>query len=172
MNNSKLQLSNRILWADGTNEIPASNIPDFILLGVPVSKIVSTTDSEDLQKFNNLEERQILRSKLQNEEFDLSWNIPASYENIDLGAYLQPLIDGKGAEYKNRLSAELAEISKRKLEDLFRTIIYIVDTFKNEHKVWGVGRGSSCASLVLFLIGLHQVDPIKYNIDMHEFFHD
>jgi DNA polymerase III alpha subunit len=35
--------------------------------------------------------------------------------------------------------------------------------------VWGVGRGSSVASYVLFLIGVHRIDSMKYNLDYKEF---
>jgi DNA polymerase III alpha subunit len=35
--------------------------------------------------------------------------------------------------------------------------------------VWGVGRGSSVASYVLFLIGIHKVNSLKYNLDIKEF---
>jgi DNA polymerase III alpha subunit len=33
-----------------------------------------------------------------------------------------------------------------------------------------VGRGSSVASYVLFLIGVHKIDPIKYELPIEEFF--
>ena len=168
----KTVLKDRTLWFDGVNEIPSSSISDFILSGVPVTKIVATTGSDDLDLFNALEEYQIPRSKTDNAKFDLSWNIPVAYKIIDLKAFLLPFATAKGEKYVLRLTEELVEIDKRKLHDLFRTIIFIVDTLKHENKVWGVGRGSSCASLTLFLIGLHQVDPIKFNIDMTEFFHD
>ena len=42
------------------------------------------------------------------------------------------------------------------------------DTEKNSS--WGVGRGSSVSSYCLYLIGIHMVDSIKYNLDIQEFF--
>jgi DNA polymerase III alpha subunit len=47
---------------------------------------------------------------------------------------------------------------------------YIVDTLRTNNIVWGVGRGSSVASYVLYLIGVHKIDSIKYNIPIEEFF--
>ena len=35
--------------------------------------------------------------------------------------------------------------------------------------VWGVGRGSSVSSYVLFLMGVHKVDSMKYNLDIKDF---
>jgi len=56
------------------------------------------------------------------------------------------------------------------MSNLFRSILYLIDHFTQHNIVWGVGRGSSCASYVLYLFGLHCVDCIKYNIDAKEFF--
>jgi DNA polymerase III alpha subunit len=47
---------------------------------------------------------------------------------------------------------------------------YVVDTLRENNIVWGVGRGSSVASYVLHLIGVHKIDSIKYNIPIEEFF--
>jgi DNA polymerase III alpha subunit len=47
---------------------------------------------------------------------------------------------------------------------------YIVDTLRANNIVWGVGRGSSVASYVLHLIGVHKIDSIKYSIPIEEFF--
>ena len=65
---------------------------------------------------------------------------------------------------------ELRIWRKRKLNDMLRTLIFIVNTFEDNNVIWGTGRGSSCASYVLYLIGLHQVDSVLYNIDIGEFF--
>ena len=35
--------------------------------------------------------------------------------------------------------------------------------------VWGVGRGSSVASFVLFLIGVHKINSLYYDISIDEF---
>jgi DNA polymerase III alpha subunit len=35
--------------------------------------------------------------------------------------------------------------------------------------LWGVGRGSSVASYCLYILGVHKVDSIKYELDIHEF---
>jgi DNA polymerase III alpha subunit len=35
--------------------------------------------------------------------------------------------------------------------------------------IWGVGRGSSVASFVLYKLGVHRVDSLYYNLDINEF---
>jgi DNA polymerase-3 subunit alpha len=73
-------------------------------------------------------------------------------------------------EYVNRLIDELEQIEQRHMQSVIKHVIFLVDDFMNREVVFGVGRGSSCSSLVMFLIGINQVDPVKYNIDMEEFF--
>jgi DNA polymerase III alpha subunit len=54
--------------------------------------------------------------------------------------------------------------------DMLFFIKYLVDTLRKNKIIWGVGRGSSVASYVLYLIGVHKVDSIKYNLPIEEFF--
>ena len=62
---------------------------------------------------------------------------------------------------------ELTE-SNRNLFPVLKVLIYIIDTMRKNNLVWGIGRGSSVASYVLYLIGVHKVDS-KYNLDIKEF---
>ena len=39
----------------------------------------------------------------------------------------------------------------------------------DKNVLWGVGRGSSVASYALFLIGVHKIDSVKYDLDWREF---
>jgi DNA polymerase III alpha subunit len=69
-----------------------------------------------------------------------------------------------------RVETELKEYERRNLFDILRVLIFVIDEFKKQNIVWGVGRGSSCASYILFLIEVHSVDPVKYSIPLAEFF--
>lgn len=177
----KTQLKDRILWFDGTNQVNPDDVPGLILSGCSLDKIVVDELNDDLKLFNLIEEVQIKTEKKNNDDFDKSWVIPERYQKLDIEEYLfeqsvefyytKSIDKEMRTKYDKRLEEEMKEIKSRNLEILLRTLVYIVDTFKQSKTVWGVGRGSSCASLVLFLIGLHKVDPIKYNIPMTEFFH-
>lgn len=72
-------------------------------------------------------------------------------------------------EQIDRVNEEMEEFIKRDMMDLLFFLKYLVDTLKENKIVWGVGRGSSVASYVLFLIGVHQIDSMKYNLDWREF---
>lgn len=106
------------------------------------------------------------------EDYDSSlqtdWNMPDEYKQLDIEAWLKEQCPPWDPE-ATRLQDELAAYKARNMLDLLRWLKYFVDTCSKEGVVWGVGRGSSVASYVLYLIGVHNIDPIKYNLDWQEF---
>jgi len=97
-----------------------------------------------------------------------NWFMPDSYKNMDIEKFV--LMQCKTDEQIERVNIELKEFEKRNLMMLLKQVKYIVDTLRSNNIVWGVGRGSSVASLVLHILGVHKIDPIKYNIPLNEFF--
>lgn len=180
----KTVLKNRTLWFDGTSQVAPELVPELLLEGVPPSKIVVTELNDDIKQFNRMSEIMMGFGKEANAALSLAYNIPKRYKDLDVDEYLRgqakifvivgsdgPFSDEQKAEYLKRTEDEILEIRSRGMEMLVRTLIYVLDSFKQSGTVWGVGRGSSCASLALFLIGLHKVNPVKYRIPMTEFFH-
>lgn len=50
-------------------------------------------------------------------------------------------------------------------------ILYVknlIEDFRDNGVVWGVGRGSSCSSYIMYLLEVNDVNPIKHNIDFSE----
>jgi DNA polymerase III alpha subunit len=68
-----------------------------------------------------------------------------------------------------RVGEELLLYQARDLFDLLRYLKFLVDIMKQHNLIWGVGRGSSVASYVLYLLGVHRIDSIHYNLDIAEF---
>lgn len=66
-------------------------------------------------------------------------------------------------EYIDRLKEELEVISERGFSKYFLTMNAIADK-ANEVQITGPGRGSAAGSLVAYVLGITQVDPIKYNL--------
>ena len=97
-----------------------------------------------------------------------NWFMPDSYKNMDIKKFVQDLC--RTTEQLDRVNVELQEFEKRNLLSLLKQMKYIVDTLRKNNIVWGVGRGSSVASYVLHLLGVHKIDSIKYNIPLNEFF--
>ena len=73
------------------------------------------------------------------------------------------------SEQTDRVSEELEAFIKHGMYDLLHYLKYLVDTLDEKNILWGVGRGSSVASYVLFLLGVHSNDSMKYNLDWQEF---
>ena len=96
------------------------------------------------------------------------WNMPDEYKTLDIENWLFEQSPPWDPQH-TRIVEELEAYKARNMLDLLRWLKYFVDTCSKEGVVWGVGRGSSVASYVLFLIGVHSIDPIKYNLDWREF---
>lgn len=95
------------------------------------------------------------------------WFIPNNY-CPNLVEMLYDMCDTD--EEKDRVSQELELYITHGIYDVLPVMKYIVDTLRENDIVWGVGRGSSVASYVLYLIGIHRVDSIKYKLPIKEFF--
>jgi DNA polymerase III alpha subunit len=80
------------------------------------------------------------------------------------------LVERCPEENYDRLFIELNLYKKQGMIPVLKTMKYIVDTLEINGIVWGVGRGSSVASYVLFLMGVHNIDSVKYNLPIEEFF--
>jgi len=106
------------------------------------------------------------------EDFDRymqdDWNMPDEYKKFDIEGWLREQCPPWDPE-TTRLEDELVQFKARNMLDLLRWLKYFVDICSKEGVIWGIGRGSSVASYVLFLIGIHNIDPIKYNLDWEEF---
>lgn len=95
------------------------------------------------------------------------WYMPAKYFDLDIAQWL--LDQCKTDVELQRVGQELLLFQERDLFDLLRWLKYFVDTMRANQVVWGVGRGSSVASYVLYLIGIHKINSIYYDLDIHEF---
>lgn len=105
------------------------------------------------------------------------FDIPPHYRELNVDEYVRNLIPQQSSAEIHGLPVSPAARVEEEL-DLFRTrnlypvlqcLIYIIHTMRKNNLVWGVGRGSSVASYVLYLIGVHKIDSIKYNLDIREF---
>ena len=129
-------------------------------------------DAEVVQEYNANAQELGLAPISTEQSTDKGFNIPQHYKDIDVEEYITKLIPTSGDSamaVKERVETELALFKAKNLFPVLQLMIYIVDTMKKHEIVWGVGRGSSVASYCLYLIGVHKVDSIKYNLDIREF---
>lgn len=105
------------------------------------------------------------------EEFDTqqqkNWYMPEEYKALDIAEYILGLCESQ--EELQRVGEELLLYQERELFDLLRYLKYMVDTFRKNNILWGVGRGSSVASYVLYLLGVHRINSLYYDLDIKQF---
>lgn len=113
----------------------------------------STSNSESIQEFD---------CRLQN-----NWHMPEQYQQLDIAQHILDLCT-TDAELQ-RCGHELLLYQERGLFNLLRFLKYLVDTMIDNRIIWGVGRGSSVASYVLYKLGVHRIDSMFYELNVEEF---
>ncbi len=112
-----------------------------------------------------------LSSELSSNEFVedciSEWNLPQKYKDIDIVEWLNNI--ELTQQQQDRLNLELQLYKERNMLPVLQFLLYFIDKLKDNNIVWGVGRGSSVSSYVLFLMGVHRIDSVKYNLDIKEF---
>jgi len=106
--------------------------------------------------------------------------IPPQYSNS--AAYLKDLVkEGwkkrgidkfdveKQKIYRKRVDDELFVIEKKDFCDYFLILVDYINWCKKNDVIVGPGRGSAAGSLVCYLIGITQLDSIKYELDFGRF---
>ena len=96
-----------------------------------------------------------------------SWHMPDEYLELDIAQHVLSLC--KTEAELQRVGQELLMFQERNLFNLLRYLKYFVDTMRSNGVVWGLGRGSSVASYVLYLIGVHKINSIYYDLPIEEF---
>jgi len=106
-------------------------------------------------------------------QFDITlqnnWFMPKSYKSISFDIVEHLLSLCKTSAETNRVLEELELFVQYDMIELLCYLKYLVDTMRENNIVWGVGRGSSVASYCLYLLGVHKIDSIKFELDIKEF---
>lgn len=136
-------------------------------------------DEETVQKFNNSLDinkdsfgkiNSIPKNTQDIESFDKKnqnlWFCPENY-SFNLVEYLYNLC--KNSQERDRVDLELNLYIKHNMIGLLYYLKYLVDTMRENNIVWGIGRGSSVSSFILYLIGIHKINSIEYELDINEF---
>lgn len=105
------------------------------------------------------------------EEFDSknqkNWFVPEEYKKLEIENWLRQQCSNQ--QEVDRVEQELKLFRQYKMIDLLKFLKYLIDTMRTHNIIWGVGRGSSVSSFCLFLIGVHKINSLKYNLNIEEF---
>lgn len=180
------ELADRILRFDGISIVHPEKVAEAIARGVSPRALRLSDITEEIQQFNEnvAEEDRLLPADSGSVSIQMAWQLPQEYLDMNLEVHIATVYGDRCAElYEKytqeeydesiqRVAAELEEIKVRGMVEFMKTIIYVLDTLRKNNIIWGVGRGSSCACYILYLLGLHAVDCVKFKVPMNEFFHD
>jgi DNA polymerase III alpha subunit len=151
--------------------IYSNKIKSFENIYLDASTVSQFNSAKNLNKdaFANLKEWQTPEESIEffDEANQCTWFMPEEYSSFPIHQWL--IDQCKTEEEKNRIDEELMLFIQHGMFDMLFYLKYLVDTMRENNIVWGVGRGSSVASYVLYLIGVHKIDSIKYNLDINEF---
>lgn len=173
----KTELENRTLFYDGDSVTSPDNLIRYIELGLDTENMYPDVITDEIQEFNRIasKDNQITKKeKIRDLRFD--WKTPTNIDVVEYVAdcwsnhleknnYNEKEIDDR----EIRINNELKIFKTKNLFPLLQAIIYVINTLQQNNIVWGVGRGSSVSSYVLYLIGVHDVDSVKYELDFTDF---
>tara|TARA_B100000900_G_scaffold416205_1_gene450040 strand:- start:3023 stop:3580 length:558 start_codon:yes stop_codon:yes gene_type:complete len=177
--------------SNGVPTFTNQNLIDMIYTGsIDKCHIVLCDKNDELEQFNkwakefgNPELQFYVPLDVDQKTFDgvcqSDWFMPKKYKEINPNKWLETKlmeelqIDDPVALRDTpewiRVTDELTEYFGRGMYPLLQYMIYLVDFMRENNIVWGVGRGSSVASYVLYLIGIHRINSIHFDLDWHEF---
>jgi DNA polymerase III alpha subunit len=168
-------VDDHLLWPDGTISVDPDKVISYIykLKNGDVTNLFVNEMTDEIKSYNLLSDHKIT-VKDSCALRPINWVLPDKYLKFDLDEYLLDLSTRieKDSLYDarvNRLCQEICLFKELNLEEVLRTLIYVIDVMTEKNVVWGVGRGSSCSSYLLYLLGLHEVDPVKYEIEISDF---
>ena len=139
------------------------NIDDlFVKNADRLNEHISKLETPDFRKYEPITNEDQFHKDNQDK-----WLMPNDAKLFDIESHLKSLC--KTAKEINRVEYELSKFKEYNLLHVLRYIKYMIDVFKSNDIVWGIGRGSSVASYCLYLLECHSVDSILYDIDFDEF---
>lgn len=172
----KTELLSYTAWWDGSVTVPADKVIDYI---GKVPRLYVDRITKDIQKLNSFSPKnERLAVKEEVDPFDFGWgHVPEKYSKVNLlelciGSIPLDISDNEYMQRCARVKYELQTFKRLGLYPFLHCLLYVVDVLTQNDIVWGVGRGSSVSSYVLYLIGIHEVDSHKYNLEFTDFIKD
>jgi|TARA_B110001452_G_C15177933_1_gene409188 DNA polymerase III alpha subunit len=158
------------------------DLVDMIYSGhVDKCHVVLCDKTDEIDKFNNAMKQEGLSElstyiplDVDQKNFDgvlqSEWFMPDEYKDINVYEYVLGKVETPCPQHvQDRIWEEMEQYKQRDMHNLLRYMIYLVDFMRENNIVWGVGRGSSVASYVLYVIGVHRVNSIQFDLDWREF---
>ena len=166
-----LDIDGRVLMNDGTSIITDEVAIELLLTTGEIPEYMKVIPSKDSKKFNIKFQTDVEY----NDEAEQNIHPDETFDEQAFDALCDKLWSEKRDNthdelHQRRINKELDYLEKYKQQHFILQVSQMIDKFRRDGVVWGVGRGSSCASYILFLLGVHDVNPITYDINPSEFY--
>ena len=169
------ELDNRIILDDGTVVCNDRSIIEILYQDKSIDNLCAeeSTDVKLYNAANSLLDGSytpidtVIDNKYGEQQWDQYWLTPKEYLLIDLNEYF--LNKCNTDIERDRVKLELELFESHDMISVARHLIYLVDHWRSNNIVWGVGRGSSVSSFLLYLIGINRINPLGYDLDISEF---
>jgi len=145
-------------------------ILDIVMQGIDLRKtqiLVSDADKTKIPEGVTKYKESSLTVTEYDQHNQQNWHMPDDYKKLDIAEHILSLCATQ--EELQRCGNELLMYQDRDLFNLLKYMKYLVDTMKLNNIIWGVGRGSSVSSYVLYKLEIHKVNSMFYNLDVGEF---
>lgn len=165
--------------AYGQAILSSANLKELLLQGKNISHL-NVIQDEEIELFQKYQEELLTDTitflddpdeTLTFDEFHQKcadeWVIPIIYQHLDVKSWL--LDKCKTQQEIDRVEEEYVLYEERNLIMLLRLFVFLIDYMRKNKFIWGVGRGSSVSSYILYLIGVHRVDSLKYQFDIKDY---
>jgi len=165
-----IELDDRILLNDGTSVVNTDTVIEYLFEKGNVPDYIKTIETKDVKRFEKK-----FQTKITQDIEDVEIQPDTSFDEEELSdivfeIYARKPDDVSDYDHETRFEQEMSYIIANDHQKVIVMLYHLVEKFKKDDVVWGVGRGSSVASYVLFLLGIHDINPIKYNINPKEFY--
>ena len=161
--------------------VNCSDLMELVYQGYDIDKV--KVNDERVEKYNSIINdlaldwpaiKKLNEIDITVEDYDRAlqsdWYMPDEYKNINVVDHIKSLATTD--EEKQRVDEELQLYVKYYLLNVLKFLVYLISVMREHDIVWGVGRGSSVSSYVLYLLGVHKVDSIKYGLNINDFLKD
>lgn len=167
-----IDLGNRTIAEDGTVTLKISAAVEALYMGRDLDSCLLEAD-DDVDLYNQSVQLLDLDMPLLHtlrpdaaRDWYAKWHTPEPYASMDVLGYCYEKCSTDA--YRMRACEEYLLFEERGMIPVLRHLIYMVDDMRRRNIVWGVGRGSSVSSLLLYLIGINRIDPMKFGLDVNE----
>lgn len=164
-----LDLGNRILLNDGTSIVDDDKALRILLEKGELPEHIKVLGSDDADSY-----RYKYRKDITHILSDSDIAPDTSYDKGEYDAICDELHDTKrdvisDDVHQQRFNTELDYFERNGHQHLIIKLYHLIQRFREDGVVWGVGRGSACACYLFYLMGVHDVNPIEYELDFKEF---